>query len=233
MPWSISERSISRRPSVKAMATGGYEVADRPNPNSGMEVYKRGIQAKTGRTSGPLLPTVMGGPTPDMGSSGGQDKRLRTLEEQETAGVGVTGPDSLGIGVMRRGMDAKAAQRLEAMHQSPAMVYEEDAAIPNNSGSTVRTYFESPSTSNLQQSTRGNYLADPRFEGLKQSLYEAGVDSIATGAAKFGDAPGFFDTQRPSLNGLQSVGQMNRQNAAKTFMANYEAGSTQDARRRR
>lgn len=42
MPFSITERNTSRRPSVSAMAQGGYAVAQRPNPNDAMSTYQRG-----------------------------------------------------------------------------------------------------------------------------------------------------------------------------------------------
>ncbi len=44
---------------------------------------------------------------------------------------------------------------------------------------------------------------DRRFDALLQALSESGATGLKTGAAKFHDAPGFFDVQNPDAQGQQ------------------------------
>jgi hypothetical protein len=80
---------------------------------------------------------------------------------------------------------------------------------------------------------RNLVMRDPRWVAQRQALFEAGADNVRTGAAAGWEEPGFYDTQRPSMAGLQSVGQQQRQGQVDAFMTNQRAGSVQDSRRRR
>lgn len=87
--------------------------------------------------------------------------------------------------------------------------------------------------------------SDPRWDAFKQSLFEAGVDEVQTGAAAGvkqgggrdvlhtgeGDElttrqiggvrrDGFFDTQSPSMAGLRNAAQMNADNNWRAFATN-------------
>lgn len=43
MPWNSSERNIGRRPSLSALSTGGYGLAQRPDPNDPVDNLRRGF----------------------------------------------------------------------------------------------------------------------------------------------------------------------------------------------
>jgi hypothetical protein len=131
MPFSVQEFDNRRMPSLRALARGGYEVAQKPDPNSGMATFQRGQQQAT------------------------QD----------------TNPLGQGIDQQQRGMASRSAYDFDKSRETHAV--------------------GGPSTLNT-------VLPDARWEGVFQALQDRGVDKLASGAAKFGDAPGFFDTQNSS-----------------------------------
>ena len=163
-----------------------------------MSTYQRGLvganQAPRGLGVGPLLPRIAAS-TPSQGQQvmGGENLGLA---EQAAAGRGVSGPDSLGIGLMQRGMANRATEALARMQASQAQTEELPDYLPNNPGSSfMQTQFDP--TQVQQAATRGGYLPDPMWEGLKQAFHERGVDRIRTGAARGWDKPGFYDMQAP------------------------------------
>lgn len=140
MPFNVQEFDNRKMPSMRALTSGGYEVGQRPNPNSGMATFKRGQQQAAQQTN----------------------------------------PLGQGIDQQQRGMASRNAYDFEKSRESHAV----------GGPSTLSTV-----------------LPDARWEGVFQALQDRGVDKLATGAAKFGQAPGFFDTQSnansPSMQALK------------------------------
>ena len=200
MPISLSIRPLSTRLAVRPRAMGGYERVSLEDPNDPLATFQRNQRAASTASRGhrgSLLPTITASePTRGKQVYGG---RNLDLDEQATAGIGVTGPDSLGLGLMQRGMASRAVADLVDARSPASESLEEATDLVNNPGSTfVSTRFDP--NAQLRTVTRGGYLPDPQWEGLKQALFEAGVGRIRTGARAGWDAPGFFDTQTPRMS---------------------------------
>lgn len=183
MPWSVSETPLGRRLPVQANATGGYSRMSTPNPNSGMETFKR--QRQQGPTQGdPRQPAnlAMLNQAADETDRADQAQYEQELKNEQQ-NKGVLGPiDTLGkssMNSMRMGQNALSMWR-----------------------------------------------------PFLQSLKNVGAGSVRTGAAAGMQGPGFYDEQAPSIAGVMSASQMNRRNNVSGVMANYDAASYQDSRRR-
>lgn len=69
-----------------------------------------------------------------------------------------------------------------------------------------------------------------------QALKNQGADHVSTSAAAQvsqggGTDLGFYDTQRPSMNGLIDVAKQGRQQQVNNYMANENAAQYQNSRR--
>jgi hypothetical protein len=175
MPWELSERNITRRPSVSAMGNG-YSMYQKPDPNGAMESFKR---------ANPTAQQGMYG-APQMGSAANDPRQPANLAQLRE--------------------DAKLADQREA---------EKEAAADQ------------------QMHDEGRIITVPRMiKGLDsvwtpmlQALKNAGVDRLSTGGAARANQGGsnelgFYDTQRPSMAGLRTIGQQQRQTEVDNFMAN-------------
>lgn len=221
MPFEVSERPLGRRLAVMPTPRGQFERATTPNPNTPISVFERAVNATPSSLSrGPLLPRITSSPT-TQGQQFMDGSNLKLNEQLRIgSGLGVSGPDSLGVSLMQRGMAQRAAEQAAITRLPLAYGDAQLDKLPNNPGSSVvRTRFD-PSTVS-QAATRGGYLPDARWEGLKQALADAGVDRVRTGARAGWDAPGFFDTQTPQMKFAYSA----RERALMAEMAKQQAES--------
>lgn len=169
MPWTSSEREISRRPSLQAMSGGGFQMYQKPNPNDPVENLKRGFVA-----------------------TGDPRKQANVAQLQEDAA---------------RTSQAEAAK---------------DAAYGQQMHDEGR--IDTVGAQSIHNLNRGAQAGSP-WTLFLQAMKNQGVDRMSTGGAAQAhqggsDELGFYDTQRPSMAGLRTIGQQQRQTQVNNFMAN-------------
>lgn len=174
MPWQVSERDISTLPAVSARATGGYNRAQRPNPNSPMENF-RGIPG---------------------GSYGAGDTQRASNDTRRPISMEM-------LRQAAKGMD-------EADHAKVTA----DVERQNSEGRMDTIGREHADSMNKQA------LSMSPWTMFTQALKLRQAGNLSTGAAQGWEAPGHYDTQRPSMAGLQTIGQQQRQRQVDAFMAN-------------
>lgn len=199
----LSERPLARRLAVRPRASGGFERATQPNPNSAIETYRR-------RMSRADAPIGARSSDPRVLNVGGTVQQPTPVRDPEDI-VSMGGADVLGIGLQQRGMEARAREAYEEAFTPRFQGIRRPAERPTNVPANVAKAILNPLPDIVDVVFAGdpsvprrfrNVLPDPRWEGLKQALFEAGVDRVQTGA-RAGYAPlGFFDTQE-TLNAAQ------------------------------
>lgn len=195
MPFTVTESALTgRRPAVIPNQGGGFSRVQTPDPNSGMATYKRSHGATATRGMDPTV-TASG----ESAASANQQLMLRALmhaaeqEQQRLFPTQQVGP--------ARNMNFQPI--LEGIHTAEHRTDPGESGPQNPLVSGLHSLGTNVSTAAdfdrigapSPQMTRGGTLRDPRYEALKQALFENGADHLATGAKKFGDNPGFFDMQ--------------------------------------
>lgn len=186
---SLSRTALRRRPSMRALSSGGYEIAGKPE-NYAELAYGRGQHG-----------------SPEFGSPANDPRR--PLNEST-------------LNANAEAMNRATISQIEA-EEGEERLRATERPTQQRFRPFDRSFRERAGQLQWGQSPWRNFF---------QALADKGVDQVQTGAAAGMERPGFFDTQSPSMAGLQDAAHLREIGRMDAFDVNRQASDTQNFRRR-